>query len=352
MTTIEEEAKKKKNQMPDMPKLSNLTDSASGFYSNPNAKSIADIGKNVLNTIGFTGGPTTSPIDNPMSASPMNTKLKDISPITKKEIVTGDNTQLKNLNQISSPSKETNNWLRDESTGKVYTINAAGSINGGPVTNQNKGLMGGYNPDGTRILPSGNQGDQTALANSAPTWADEHKQFLRRSIAGDFGGGHPVQNQGLRLLTRDSNPEMGWKERKAYNEQILNNNQSDINSQRNFISNAQVATNQQEKNRIDAMNAQSESNLRDIQGKVLQAPPLKLSEYKPMVIKEPDGFGGTQERVVVPNASGQYVNGMAPKELSNDHPALKLLKDNMSNPLYLKKFKETYGYLPSWAETK
>jgi len=105
-------------------------------------------------------------------------------------------------------------------------------------------------------------------------------------------------------------------------------------------------------NRIDELGVTAENKLRDIQGQVMQNPPDKENPLKPIVVKEYDELGNViGEKIKLPGPDGTYgtANQAQGIQLSDNHPAIEFLR---KNPATANKFKERYGYLPSWAVTK
>jgi len=166
------------------------------------------------------------------------------------------------------------------------------------------------------------------------------------------------QNFGVTKIDNTPPTPMGWKTHKDILLQNLANQQSRENNLVNLEEQRQRAAIDKDKNRIYEQGVIAENKLRDIQGQVLQNPPVKENPLKPLVIEEPDPndpSGMTKRQVIkMPNAEGTgYVNDTpnqtAVNQLDENHPAIKFLKEN---PSQANNFKAKYGYLPSWATIK
>jgi len=198
-------------------------------------------------------------------------------------------------NKIVQP---TSNWIKNETTGETFTIAANGSINGGPVPSKSEGRMGGYNPDGTSITPSGKQGDQDALGNTVGS--EQQNRVLQNMQWRERQGFREVPEVAKGLLQRGDLPGMSKQALREYNDRIL----------------ANMDPNKKEENRINEMNVKSQNKLRDIQGQVALDPRMKENALKPIVTEEadPNDPTGMSKRQVInmPKADGTgYVNNQS-----------------------------------------
>lgn len=117
--------------------------------------------------------------------------------------------------------------------------------------------------------------------------------------------------------------------------------------------NLKLLANRDPKNLLSALEIESQNKLRDIQGKVLQAPPIKESQLKPIVVKEYDELGNVKaEKIKMPNAEGTgYIDDSAPT-FTKPKPATtaKLLKMRASKDPNLAaaedEYKMRFGTLP------
>lgn len=117
--------------------------------------------------------------------------------------------------------------------------------------------------------------------------------------------------------------------------------------------NLRLLANRDPKNLLSALEIESQNKLRDIQGKVLQTPPIKESQLKPIVVKEYDELGNVKaEKIKMPNAEGTgYVDDSVPT-FTKPKPATtaKLLKMRASKDPNLAaaeaEYKMRFGTLP------
>jgi len=105
-------------------------------------------------------------------------------------------------------------------------------------------------------------------------------------------------------------------------------NQKDIADSTNLrnLQQAQLNANTQLagfKNLKDISESESKVNLRNLQAQAA----IEKAAPKPIVVKVPDGLGGTREEVMIANSEGKYVSGMAkssnPNDIINSNPAYK-----------------------------
>ena len=151
-----------------------------------------------------------------------------------------------------------------------------------------------------------------------PTWNDyfEQQAARRDSPRGGFYGVTPITTE---QPVDDSIGGMfvrGLQNRQARADAQIMNAEADRDMNRaNFLSTLdrnQIARDQLsldvDKNRIDEQGVIAENKLRNIQGQVLQNPPIKENPLKPLVIEEPDPndpSGMTKRQVIkMPNAEG------------------------------------------------
>jgi hypothetical protein len=260
--------------------------------------------------------------------------------------------------------KEIPNAQRDAELGKM-TVSKTGDITTYDIGGNTLSYKGDKEPITLRnINQSGRQ---------QPTWDDYHRQQKARYDAyanaprGRFFGATPIDTK---ELVDDSIGGMfvrGLQSRQARADAQIMNAEADRDINRaNFLSTLdrnQIARDQlsldKDKNRIDEQGVIAENKLRDIQGQVLQQPPVKERRLQPMIIEEPDPIDPTgntkRQRLLMPNADDSgYVDGTPtsseyPRQLPENHPALKFLRDNPNTKAL---FKARYKYLPSWAEDK
>jgi len=217
-------------------------------------------------------------------------------------------------------------------------------------------------PDG---LPLRNQGSISSnqlqqLGNGLDVTFDESiPQANRQAFINNSSGEMSAKESFNRNLAHQQ-----WLDRQGYTkvneqnpwEKIINSNMSPgrkIDAMRameagkaNQESNALL----KDKNRIDEMNIRSQNTLRDIQGQLAQNPPTKSNEYKPQVITEEDILGNKTQRIMVPDANGQYINGMENQGFETPSEATKARmlskKGSKDAAAYEAEYIKRFGSLP------
>ena len=152
------------------------------------------------------------------------------------------------------------NYITDVATGNTVAMKSDGSFQwtdraGNQIARPEGGMRGRPSaPTTNGIRRSGNLDitfdadvpedvrqnvlEDTMGPAGTPTWDDYHRQQQARYDAyvnaprGRFFGARPLEQDQSGLLTRENAPAgMGWQERKALNEQIIQNRQSGINAE-------------------------------------------------------------------------------------------------------------------------
>jgi len=207
---------------------------------------------------------------------------------------------------------ETTNAQRDAELGKMTVAK-----NGNTTTYDIGGNTLSFEGDKDKIsLRNLNQS-----GNQQSTWNDYRRQLKDRydayanSPRGRFFGATPLD---IENPVDDSIGEMfvrGLQSRQARADALITNAEADRDMNRaNFLSTLdrnQIARDQlsldADRNRIDEQGVIAENKLRDIQGQVLQNPPIKENELKPLVVKEYDDLGNViGERIKLPGPDGTY----------------------------------------------
>jgi len=276
------------------------------------------------------------------------------------------------------------NVARNETTGKTAALYSDGSVNGVPQPARSQGTMGGYNPDGSRIVPSGNQGDQNVLRNLSSgiqmtmpdgTPAKEVARVQQMNQQFDLERNDPVaqQNRALaaqqwsdrqpspivsesneyELFTKENSPNMGWQERKAYNDQILANRQSGKNTLAQLESQQNIARNQnviaKDENRIKEMDVTGQNTLRNIQGQVTQNPPTKQLDDSYKVRDKYNDLGQVVGNELYNERTGEPKNQLKFDESQADViKGLQKMKQSKDPRLAAAeaRYKATFGNLP------
>ena len=216
---------------------------------------------------------------------------------------------------------ETPNTQRDSELGKM-TVSTEGDI----VTYDIGGNTLSYEGDKGKIsLRNLNQQSD----NQQATWNDYRRQLRDRydayanSPRGRFFGVNPITTEEPSDDSMGGLFVRGIQSRKDRADSQIENAEAEQEVNRaNFLSTLdrnQIARDQlsldADKNRIDEQEVIAENKLRDIQGEVLQNPPINENPLKPLVIEEPDPndpTGMTKRQVIkMPNAEGTgYVDNM------------------------------------------
>jgi hypothetical protein len=256
--------------------------------------------------------------------------------------------------------------MKNEATGEVFAIDAEGRINGGDLPSKSEGRMGGYKLDGSRITPSGMQGDQAALNNQAPTWADERRQWQSRQ---PVNSGQVSSVNANRVINgQPQQQQRGWKSQLAIDTQAMENRQSGINT---FINNQT----ERERNKIAMMTANSNAKKDNFEMSQAQTKADMLKEYstttdpakKSELGKILEANGSIKKpttRIIDKPVTNEYndvvgkdhymvdEDGNSKKiDTPQEQPKpsteqLKMLKDNIKNKKYRDWFVEAFGSLP------
>jgi len=223
-----------------------------------------------------------------------------------------------NTLQTESPKiNETPNVQRDAELGKM-TVSTDGDTTTydiGENTLSYKGAKGKIN-----LRNINQQADK-----QQPTWDDYFNQQAARrdTLRGRFFGVNPITTEEPSDDSMGGLFVRGIQSRKDRADSQIENAEAEQEVNRaNFLSTLdrnQIARDQlsldADKNRIDEQEVIAENKLRDIQGEVLQNPPINENPLKPLVIEEPDPndpTGMTKRQVIkMPNAEGTgYVDNM------------------------------------------
>ena len=210
--------------------------------------------------------------------------------------------------------KEITNAQRDAELGKMTVAK-----NGNTTTYDIGGNTLSYEGDKGKIsLRNLNQQSD----NQQATWNDYRRQLRDRydayanSPRGRFFGVNPITTEDLGDDSIGGMFVRGLQSRQARADALIANAEADRDVNRaNLLSTLdrnQIAREQlsldADKNRIGELDVNAENKLRDIQGQVLQNPPIKENPLKPLVIEEPDPndpTGMTKRQVIkMPTAEG------------------------------------------------
>jgi len=302
---------------------------SAGFVLGTAAKGLKDIVSSGVSGVGDAFNKVGSDISAGYNG---NNPTKELS--TPNTTAYGSNLQsMRTQGPNISTNSPTSNFLKDESTGKTFSISADGSINGEPKPLRDLGIMAGYKPDGTRIIPSGNQGDQDALRNNVLTGQDARALQKQQFDERNYPGGAPAKPWSEVMLP------IGGKNAK-------------LNLQQNLAKlafkdpNIDIA---RDKNRIAESDVISGNKLRDIQGQILKNPPLKEKDFEPKILTDKDFLGNETQRIAIPNKENTgYVDGTQKQQAfeTPSESSKALMIKNRNNPEYVSAYIKRFGKLP------